>query len=73
MIDGKPMKLRFHLENILMEEVSAVLYFILKNGERLTIEENGEDVIFELFSVEGELMMEITYDSDSLSDMVFCE
>ena len=67
------MKLRFHLENILMEEVSAVLYFILKNGERLTIEENGEDVIFELFSVEGELMMEITYDSDSLSDMVFCE
>lgn len=56
-----------------MEEVSAVLYFILKNGERLTIEENGEDVIFELFSVEGELMMEITYDSDSLSDMVFCE
>lgn len=51
----------------------VVLDFILKSGERLTIEENGEDVAFELYSVDGELMMEITYDSDSLSDIVFCE
>ena len=50
-----------------------MLNFVLKSGETLTIEENGEDVVFELYSKNGELMMEITYDSDSLSDMVFCE
>lgn len=51
-----------------------MLTFDLNNGEKLSVKMSGRKYItFELYSHDDKYMGKITYDSDSLADMVFCE
>lgn len=50
-----------------------MLDLILKSGKKVVIKGGGKYVTFELYTEDNQYMGKITYDSDSLSDMVFCE
>lgn len=45
----------------------------LKDGKKMKVYGGGGYITFELYTEDGQYMGKITYDSDSLSDMVFCE
>lgn len=45
----------------------------LKDGKRMIMHGGGKYITFELYTEDGRYMGKITYDSDSLSNMVFCK
>ena len=50
-----------------------MLYFVLSNGKRMTLEDCGDCLNAKLWTENGEYMCEINWDIDSIADMLFTE
>lgn len=50
-----------------------MLDFLLKDGKTLTLEDIGNELKAKLWDEDGLLMLEINWDIDSISDILFTE
>lgn len=50
-----------------------MLDFVLNSGKRMTLEECGGVLLAKLYTKDGEYMGAITWEADTISDMLFTE
>ena len=50
-----------------------MLEFVLKNGQKMTLEECGDTLLAKLWTEDDEYMGEIDWKADTIADMLFTE